>query len=122
MNIVLDIKEQATILGENATELEECLRATGTLDEYEIDIIPCLAEKAKFEYYSDRRGKDFYVKGFALNDYTKYIYTTNDTSIVSEDCWVFVFNWGGGEESISHVKIYVLSISDFSILCYFTCG
>lgn len=119
-NIVMNIKEQVSILGENATELEECLRATGKLDENKIKIMPCLTEKAKFEYYLDCRGKDFYISGYGLPDYYKYNSTTNRTSIVSEECWIFVFNWGY-EHSFGHIKIYVIAIRDYSVLCYFTC-
>ncbi len=120
-NIVVRIKEQVTALGENATELEECLRVTGRLDETKIEIMPCAAEKGKFEYYSDIRGKDFYVEGFDLNDYHTYVRTVNNTTLVQEDCWIFVFNWGGEEEEFGHVKIYVVATSDRTVLCYLTC-
>lgn len=120
-NIILNIKERANNLGENATELEECLRATGRLDETNIEIIPCLAEKAKFEYYSDYRGTGFYVSGYGLSDYWRYSFTTNETSTSSEDCWIFVFNWGSKNEDFGHVKIYAVATSDYSVLCYMTC-
>jgi len=120
-NIVINIKEQVSILGENATQVEECLRATGRLNETNIEIIPCLAEKAKFEYYSDFRGTGFYVSGYGLSDYWRYTFTNNETSIVSEDCWIFVFNWGT-PNYFGHVKVYVVATIDYSVLCYLTCG
>jgi len=122
-NIVDSIKEQTTALGENPTEVEECLRATGRLDENVIKIIPCMAEKAKFEYLSDYRGKDLYITGVGYDLYISTINeTTNETSIVSEDCWIFVFNWGVKGENLGHIKIYVVAISDYTVLSYLTCG
>jgi len=45
--IICDMRNQAEDLGLDAEKLEDCIYATGVYD-YDIPMLPCLAEKAKF--------------------------------------------------------------------------
>jgi hypothetical protein len=124
-NLIENMKEQTIQLNENPDELEKCFNSIDILDDKRLDLIPCLAEKAKFEYYSDYRGAGIYTNisnyyvGLDYDDMNE----TNSGELVSEECWIFVLNWGSAKwEELGHVKIYIISTVDYTILCYHTCS
>jgi hypothetical protein len=89
------IEDQAIDGGEEPSTIKSCI---GTISESEEDgfSLPCLAEKG------------FYT-------YTKLGNETTDP------CWIFVINWGFGDGDMGHIKIYVISAIDYSILFYESC-
>ena len=112
--IIESMGSQASELGEDPDVLEKCLKATGQFDSSNNNRLPCYAEKAYYEYYTNHKGKDDYeieeLNGTDLGP------TQNDP------CWIIVINWGIGDEPLGHIKTYAISTEDFSVLYYITCG
>lgn len=112
--IIENMKFQAEELGEKPGELEKCLVATGQFDELDENRLPCYAEKARYEYYVDYKGKDSF-----------YIRDMNESELgptTTEPCWIIVVNWGFEGEALGHIKTYIISAEDFSELYFLTCG
>jgi hypothetical protein len=112
-DIFESMKSQASDLGEDPNVLEECLMATGQFDEVNNNRLPCYAEKAIYEYYVNHKGKT----DFDIGDMNEM--TLGPTEI--ESCWIIVINWGMGGEPFGHIKTYVISTEDYSVLYYLTC-
>lgn len=112
--VIKSMKDQAKELGEDPEVLGQCLDATGQFDESGNNRLPCLAEKAKYEYYTAHIGKDWH----EIEELNKS--ELGETEI--EPCWIIVINWGISEEPLGHIKIYIISAIDFEILYYVTCG
>jgi hypothetical protein len=113
-NIIENMKVQVRADGEDAEEMEKCLKATGQFGGHDSPRLPCYAERARFEYYSNHRGVDPY----ELEDMEPS--ELGPTTI--EECWIFVINWGMEGEPLGHIKIYAISTEDCTILYYSTCG
>ena len=112
--IIGSMKSQAKNLSEDPSVLENCLMATGQFDEPNNNRLPCYAEKARFEYYINYKGKAAY----EIEDIDEFELGPKEV----EPCWIFVLNWGMGDEPLGHIKIYAISTVDHSELFYETCG
>jgi hypothetical protein len=112
--VIDNMKDQAEELDEDPVVLEKCLEATGQFDESNNNRLPCLAEKAKYEYYTAHIGKDWYE-----------IEELNESELgetETDPCWIIVINWGFPEEQFGHIKVYIISAIDYEELYYVTCG
>ncbi len=91
----LSIIDQAIDDGEEPSTIKSCI---GTISESEEDesSLPCVAE----------------------NGFYTHTKQGNDTT---DPCWIFVINWGFGDGDMGHIKIYVISAVDYSILFYESC-
>jgi hypothetical protein len=112
-SIIENMKEQADSLGEDPGTFEKCIYANGELKDDDFHAIPCLAVKAKFEYYENYPGEnpdpDDYPPGFDFGPK------------VSEPCWIFLINWGYEDENFGHIRVYIISIESQEQLYYLTC-
>jgi hypothetical protein len=111
--IIESMKEQAEDLGEDPELLEECLLATDQFDDSEYHKLPCYAEKARYEFYTNHRGKHF--------DEFEDLNDTERGPTETHRVWIFILNWGFPNEWLDHIKYYVISIEEPSILYYQTC-
>jgi hypothetical protein len=113
-NIIENMKDQVEDAGEHTAEMERCLKATGQFGGHSSPRLPCYAELATFEYYANHRGVD--------QSELDEMEPSELGPTASEECWIFVINWGMEGEPLGHIKIYAISTKDFSILYYSTCG
>jgi hypothetical protein len=110
--VIDNMKDQAEELDEDPEVLEKCLEATGQFDESNNNRLPCLAEKAKYEYHPAHIGKDWH--DIELNE-------SELSETVIDPCWIIVINWGLPDEPLGHIKIYIISAIDYEVLSYTTC-
>ena len=91
----LSIIDQAIDDGEEPSTIKSCI---GTISESEEDesSLPCVAEKGFYTH-------------------------TKQGNETTDPCWIFVINWGFGDGDMGHIKIYVISAIDYSILFYDSC-
>jgi hypothetical protein len=112
-DIIESMKSQAKDLGKDPDVLEECLMATGQFDEVNNNRLPCYAEKANYEYYINHKGKT----DFDIRDMNEMTLGPTET----DPCWIIVINWGVDGEPFGHIKTYIISTDDYSVLYYLTC-
>ena len=112
-SIIGNMKSQAASLGKDPETLEKCFYANEEYNNDDFHAIPCLAVKARFEYYENYLGQNPNPKDYPPDfDFGPK---------VNESCWVFLVNWGSNNENFGHICMYVMSIETQEQLYYMSC-
>lgn len=109
--IITNMSNQAKDLGEDPIVLEKCIAVADEFSPRNAETLPCLAEKARFEYYLNYTG----MGGWDPND----INSSEKKGITP--CWIIVFNWGYRNEDFGHVFYMVISSEDYTYLYSLRC-